>query len=166
MSTFLVILALVLLRDPVLMYAALLAFQLLLFPDLAWLTFGVGVFAITSIYMSHDIVLGDEKAFFIRVDRGIRATTWFVLLMIAVVYLFQIARRFMIDFDLRESWRVAQKAFPILAVMAVNHGVDMQGDGSLFDNLGVAFEYSATLVDYFINYGIIQFNALTASWTR
>jgi hypothetical protein len=157
-GTFAILACVVLLRDPVLMYTGLLAMQLLLFPDMAWLVVAVGVFATMSMYMSHDIVLGDDKTFFVQVDRGIRSTTWFVLVMIACGYIFQFARRFMKD-GYMGAWEVLVKEFPIALVIATTHAVDIHADGTLFDNLGVAFQYGTTLMHHSVKNLMILFNA-------
>jgi len=158
-GTFLVVAAVVLLRDPVLMYSALLAFQVLLFPAMGWQTFAVGLFAIYSIYMSHDLVLGDEKAFFVRVDRALRSTTWFMLVLITAGYVFQVSLK-LVRMDLSGSWDVARKAFPIILVVMVYHVVEVHADGTMFDNAVVAFDYGRTIMDYTARYTQMGANAL------
>lgn len=157
-GTFSILACIVLMRDPVLMYTALLAMQLLLFPDMAWLVVVVGLFSTMSMYMSHDIVLGDEKTFFVQVDRGIRSTTWFVLVIIACGYIFHLVRRFMSD-GYMAAWEVLMRAFPVILIIAVNHMVDIHADGTLFDNVGVAFQYGLTLMHHSVKNLTILFNA-------
>jgi hypothetical protein len=81
--------ALVVLHDSVLMYVSLLSFQILLFPEMGWQTFALGLLATGGIYMSHDMVFSDEKSFFVRVDMGLQRTTWFMLVSIVSAYAFQ-----------------------------------------------------------------------------
>ena len=160
-GTFLVVAALVFLRDPVLMYAALLAFQVLLFPAMGWQTFALGMVALSSIYMSHDLVLGDEKAFFVRVDRALRSTTWLMLVLITVGYVFQAALK-LVRQDFSGSWEVARKAFPIMIIVLVYHVVEVHADGTMFDNAVVAFDYGRTIMDYTVKYTQFGANALFA----
>jgi hypothetical protein len=164
-GTFLVVAALVLLRDPVLMYSALLAFQVLLFPAMGWQTFAVGIVALSSIYMSHDLVLGDEKAFFVRVDRALRSTTWFMLVLVTVGYVFQAALS-LVRQDFMGSWDIAQKAFPIILVVLVYHVVEVHADGTMFDNGVVAFEYGRTILEYSVKYTQMGANALFSRGQR
>lgn len=156
---------LVVLRDPVLMYATILAFQILLFPEMGWQTFAIGMFATMSIYMSHDLVLDDEKAFFVRVDRAIRGTTWLMLVLVSLGYAFSIVGKTM-KWDAWGAWEVVQKAFPFLVVISINHVVDSQSDGGLFDNAMMAIEYGRTIMEYSVKYSQMGISFLFNSANR
>ena len=104
------------------------------------------------------MVLGDDKSFFIQVDRGVRLTTLFVLVIIALGYVFQLVRRSFSD-GYMGAWEVLLNALPVMIVIAVNQSVDMHANGTLFDNFAVVFDYTKTLVNSSAKNLMISFNA-------
>eukprot|EP00873_Tetraselmis_striata_P026994 jgi/Tetstr1/447258/TSEL_034695.t1 len=149
----------VVLHDPVLMYVSLLSFQILLFPEMGWQTFVLGMLATAGMYMSHDLIFSDEKTFFVRVDMGLQGTTWFLLVCIVVVQVFQ-ALRVSIASGIREGWEEVKKAIPISAVLMIKNMVDTHADNTMFDNAWLALDYGRTLLEYGVKYTQIGFDAM------
>lgn len=158
---FFLVATLVVLHDPVLMYVSLLSFQILLFPEMGWQTFVMGMLATAGIYMSHDLVFSDEKTFFVRVDMGLQRTTWLMLVLIALGYLFQ-AIRTSIDDGIGGGWEVLQKVIPICTILMIKSVVDTHADNTMFDNAWVALDYGRTLLDYGVKYTQMGMGALAS----
>lgn len=156
---FLVVAGLVVLHDPVLMFVSILSFQILLFPEMGWQTFVLGMLATSGIYMSHDMVFSDEKAFFVRVDIGIQRTTWLLLVLIVFGYVFQSIRG-LFENGFGGAWDPLIKALPLCILLLIKNIVDTHADNTMFDNAWLALDYGRTLLEYSVKYTQIGFDVL------